>query len=78
MTKKIRLYQPFGDLGCQRPAITLVRQLVLYVPLLLILNRVFGFGGMIWAQPCTEVIMMAVSVVLLYRVISSSEAGNGQ
>ena len=20
MTKKIRLYQPFGDLGCQRPA----------------------------------------------------------
>lgn len=19
MTKKIRLYQPFGDLGCQRP-----------------------------------------------------------
>ena len=59
-------------------AITLVRQLVLYVPLLLILNRVFGFGGMIWAQPCTEVIMMAASVVLLYKVISSSEAGNGQ
>ena len=59
-------------------AITLVRQLFLYVPLLLILNRLFGFGGMIWAQPCTEVIMMAVSVGLLYRVINENEAENGQ
>ena len=56
-------------------AITLVRQLVLYVPLLLILNRVFGFGGMIWAQPFTEVIMMTVSLGLLYRVIKGQEAG---
>ena len=58
--------------------ITLVRQLVLYVPLLLILNLLFGFEGMIWAQPCTEVIMMAASVGLLYRVIRTSQAGNGQ
>lgn len=53
--------------------ITLVRQLFLYVPLLLILNRMFGFGGMIKAQPITEVIMMAVSVSLLYRVIAGQE-----
>jgi putative MATE family efflux protein len=49
--------------------ITLVRQLGLYVPLLLLLNRLFGFGGMIWAQPVTEVIMMAASVTLLWRFI---------
>ena len=49
--------------------ITLVRQLFLYVPLLLLLNRVFGFGGMLWAQPLTELIMMAVSVLLLTGVI---------
>ena len=54
-------------------AITLVRQLFLYVPLLLVLNRVFGFGGMIWAQPVTELIMMAASLTLLYRVIKSHE-----
>ena len=53
--------------------ITLVRQLILYVPLLLILNKLFGFGGMIWAQPVTEVVMMAVSVSLLYRVILQQE-----
>ena len=57
--------------------ITLVRQLFLYVPLLLILNRMFGFGGMIKAQPITEVIMMAVSVSLLFRVIAGQEGGNG-
>ena len=49
--------------------ITVMRQLVLYIPLLLLLNRTFGFDGMIWAQPVTEVIMMAVSVSLLVRTI---------
>ena len=50
-------------------AITLVRQFFLYIPLLLLLNYLFGFGGMIWAQPVTEMIMMAVSVSLLLGVI---------
>ena len=54
--------------------ITLIRQLFLYVPLLLILNSCFGFGGMIWAQPVTEVIMMSVSVTLLCRMIRSEAA----
>lgn len=54
--------------------ITLIRQLFLYVPLLLILNSIFGFGGIIWAQPVTEVIMMTVSVTLLYRMIRSEAA----
>ena len=45
--------------------ITLVRQLFLYVPLLLLLNGHFGFKGMIWAQPITELIMMVVAVSLL-------------
>lgn len=53
--------------------ITVVRQLLLYVPLLLLLNRIFGFYGMLWAQPVTELIMMAVSVGLLYRTIRRAE-----
>ena len=52
---------------------TLMRQLFLYVPLLILLNRLFGFGGMLKAQPITELIMMAVSVSLLTRVITSRE-----
>ena len=49
--------------------ITLVRQLILYIPLLLVLNRHFGFHGMLWAQPVTEAIMMAVSFILLTEFI---------
>ena len=54
-------------------AITLVRQLVLYVPLLLVLNAVFRFGGMLWAQPVTEAIMMAASVLLLWQIIRAEQ-----
>ena len=54
-------------------AITLVRQFFLYIPLLLLLNRLFGFGGMIWAQPVTEMIMMAVSVSLLLGIIRKED-----
>ncbi len=50
-------------------AITLVRQLILYIPLLLLMDRAFGFDGLIWAQPITEVIMMAASVSFLVRII---------
>ncbi|MBR1529447.1 MAG: MATE family efflux transporter [Oscillospiraceae bacterium] len=53
--------------------ITLVRQLFLYVPLLLLLNHVFGFTGMIWAQPVTELIMMIVSVILLIKIIQNEQ-----
>lgn len=50
-------------------AITLVRQLILYIPLLLILNNRFGFKGMLFAQPVTELIMMMVSLTLLHSFI---------
>ena len=53
--------------------ITLVRQLILYVPLLFLFNDRFGFGGMLFAQPVTELIMMIVSVTLLYRFIVKKE-----
>ena len=55
--------------------ITLVRQLVLYIPLLLLMNRMWGFGGLIWAQPVTEVIMMIISVRLLVGTIRKEAEG---
>jgi len=50
-------------------AVTLVRQLILYIPLLLTLDYFFGFSGMLWAQPVTEAIMMAASLLLLIWTI---------
>ncbi|MBP3810414.1 MAG: MATE family efflux transporter [Clostridiales bacterium] len=49
--------------------ITLVRQLILYIPLLIIFNKLFGFKGLIHAQPVTEAVMMAVSIMFLLRFI---------
>jgi len=63
-------FQAMGKAGYAF-GITFVRQLILYVPLLLVLNSFLGFGGMIWAQPLTEVIMMVSSIILLRRVIVS-------
>ena len=55
--------------------ITLVRQLILYIPLLLLFNKVFGFNGMLWAQPITEAVMMGVSLLLITRFIKNKENG---
>ncbi|MBQ8967146.1 MATE family efflux transporter [Ruminococcus sp.] len=53
--------------------ITLMRQLFLYIPLLLILNRLFGLSGMLTAQPVTEALMMTASITLLYSFITRAE-----
>lgn len=61
----------FQSMGKPLPAfiITIIRQGVLYIPLLLILNRFFKFYGYIYAQPITEFIMMILSVsYLLYTL----------
>ena len=42
---------------------------------MLLLNRAFGFDGMIWAQPITEFVMMIASVTLLARFIRRIKKG---
>lgn len=46
--------------------ITIVRQLVLYIPFLLLFNRFFGYIGLIHAQPVEESICMVFSLILLF------------
>lgn len=53
--------------------ITLIRQLILYIPLLLVLNWTFGFKGLIWAQPISELIMMLVAVSILVSYLKHYE-----
>lgn len=54
-------------------AITLVRQLILYIPMLLLFNSLFGFWGMLWAQPFTELSMMVVSLAFIVEIIKGEE-----
>ncbi len=50
-------------------SITLVRQLLLYIPFLLLFNRIWGYRGLIHAQPAEEALCLLVSVFLLHRTL---------
>ena len=54
-------------------AITIVRQLVLYIPFLLLFNRLWGYQGLIHAQPAEEAVCMVVSLCLLFGIIRMIE-----
>lgn len=53
--------------------ITIFRQLILYIPLLFILNYFLQFPGLIHAQPLTEAIIMFFAVNFLWRNIKNTE-----
>lgn len=54
--------------------ITVVRQLVLYIPMLLFFNSVWGYTGLIYAQPVEEMVCMLFSLFLLSGAIKRFEA----
>lgn len=60
--------KPFFAFG-----ITIVRQLVLYIPLLLLFNRLWGYTGLIHAQPAEEAVCMAFALWLLMTVTKRLE-----
>ena len=53
--------------------LSISRQGVLYMPLLIILNKLFGFSGFIYAQPITDMIMLTFSAILLFKVIPKDD-----
>lgn len=52
--------------------LSISRQGILYMPLLIILNKVFGFEGFIYAQPITDSIMLVFSSFLLFRIMKET------
>ncbi|GKZ03526.1 MATE family efflux transporter [Paraclostridium bifermentans] len=53
--------------------LSISRQGLLYMPLLIILNKVFGFSGFIYAQPITDMIMLTFSSILLFKVMPKED-----
>ena len=53
--------------------ITIVRQLILYIPFLLIFNRVWGYSGLIHAQPTEEFVCMIFSLCIMFRYLKRFE-----
>ncbi len=64
--------------------LALGRQLLLFLPLLLILDNLFGFGGLIYAQPSADVIstiaaaLMSISFLANLRRLQGREDEEGQ
>jgi Na+-driven multidrug efflux pump len=56
-------FQSFGKSG-QAMIITMGRQLLFYVPLLYLLNYLFGFTGFIWAQPAADILTTGIALLL--------------
>jgi Na+-driven multidrug efflux pump len=54
--------------------ITVCRQMVFFIPLLLLFNRMWGFTGLLCAQPVTECVMMIISIGLLRWYLRKSGA----
>ncbi|MDO5156319.1 MAG: MATE family efflux transporter [Eubacteriales bacterium] len=53
--------------------ITIVRQLILYIPALLLFNSLWGYTGLIHAQPVEEMVCMVLSLLLLLRSLKRFE-----
>ena len=55
---------------CKEPmfafSITIIRQHVLYIPFLLIFDSVWGYTGLIHAQPAEEFVCMSISLSIMF------------
>ncbi|MCQ2978543.1 MAG: MATE family efflux transporter [Clostridia bacterium] len=53
--------------------ITIVRQLILYIPIMIIFDKMWGYTGLIFGQPCEELICMIFAVILLFTSLNRFE-----
>ncbi|MDR1589746.1 MAG: MATE family efflux transporter [Oscillospiraceae bacterium] len=56
-------FQAFG-MPIRSSVVTMGRQLLFYVPLLYLLNHLFGFDGFVWAQPAADILTTGIAGVL--------------
>jgi len=61
-------FQAFGK-PIQAMVITMGRQLLFFVPLLYILNHMFGFNGFVWAQPAAEFLNTGTALLLGFSIL---------
>jgi Na+-driven multidrug efflux pump len=68
-------FQSFGK-SVQAMVITLGRQFLFYLPLLFLLNYLFGFNGFIWAQPSADILTTGIALFLsrpLFRLMRDTD-----
>lgn len=58
--------------------ISLSKQLIFYIPAMLILSKILGLDGLLWAGPISEVLAFVLAVVLLIRETKRMGGGKGK
>jgi putative MATE family efflux protein len=76
---QVTLMVTFQALGKALSAtiVTIGRQLLFYVPLLFILNHLFGFDGFIWAQPTADILTTGIAGILCISLIKLIRGPDG-
>ena len=75
MIMTITFFQAIGD-GKKAGMIVMLRQLILLVPALLILPRIFGAGAVWWAEPVVDFTMIMVGLAMQAKALSNMNANN--
>jgi Na+-driven multidrug efflux pump len=53
--------------------LAVIRQLFLNIPILLIMNRIFGVSGIVWTQMIADCLNVIVSYIVYFRVSKNLE-----
>lgn len=48
--------------------LAVIRQLVFNIPLLFLMNRLFGMTGIVWTQALTDLCTVLISYILYFRI----------
>ena len=75
MIMTITFFQAIGD-GKKAGMIVMLRQLILLVPALLILPRIFGAGAVWWAEPVVDFTMIMVGLAMQAKALSNMNVKN--
>lgn len=68
MVMTITFFQAIGD-GKKAGKIVMFRQLILFVPAMLILPKIFGLNAVWWAEPVVDFIMITIGIIMQQRVL---------
>ena len=75
MVMTITFFQAIGD-GKKAGKIVMLRQLILFVPAMLILPKIFGSSAVWWAEPAVDLLMIIVGLIMQGKALSKMVKGN--
>ena len=68
----VGVFQACG-MGKKSLVFAILRKIVLEIPALIILNRIFGMYGLAYAQFCAEIVLAVAAVIVLLRIFRNLE-----